>query len=94
MNWRHIPTWLPTGPSWNKFPKLVDKAVQSASVDWTATEDNMDKIEIGSKVNMQYADFLAEVVTVDTIEDGIVYGTADDGEPYCAPLANCERIPA
>lgn len=54
----------------------------------------MDKIEIGSKVNMQYADFLAEVVTVDSIEDGIVYGTADDGEPYCAPLANCERIPA
>lgn len=50
----------------------------------------MDEISNGNMVRMEFAEGFFELVVVEEIVDGIVYGLGDDGEPYCAPLANCE----
>lgn len=47
---------------------------------------------VGSMVRIEFAKFLHVEVLVESIVDGVLYGTAEDGEPYCAPLANCEAI--
>lgn len=44
-------------------------------------------------VLMEYAKGVVETVKVEEIEDGLVYGTAEDGEPLCAPLVNCDKVP-
>lgn len=52
------------------------------------------EIKVGDTVLMEYARGVVETVVVDEIDDGMVYATGDDGEPFCAPLANCDKIPA
>lgn len=51
------------------------------------------EINVGDGVLMEYAEGVIELVLVQAIEDGVVYGEGDDGEPYCAPLANCDKVP-
>jgi len=51
------------------------------------------EINVGDTVLMEYAVGVAETVIVDHIEDGVVYGTGDDGEPFSAPLDNCDKVP-
>lgn len=51
------------------------------------------EIQIGDGVLMEYAEGVIELVLVQAIEDGLVYGEGDDGEPYCAPIANCDKVP-
>ena len=50
-------------------------------------------INVGDMILMEYAKGVVENVVVDEIVDGIVYATGDDGEPFCAPLANCDKVP-
>ena len=45
----------------------------------------------GDSVEMEYAAGVTETATVMSIEDGMVYGVAEDMEPLCAPLANCKK---
>jgi len=47
-------------------------------------------IKPGSMVRMEFAEGLYELVHVEAIEDGVVYGTGEDGEPFCSPVNNCE----
>jgi hypothetical protein len=54
---------------------------------------NPRTIKVGDTVLMEYAQDVVETVLVDVIEDGFVYGTGDDGEPYCAPLSRCDKVP-
>lgn len=51
------------------------------------------EINVGDMVLMEYAKDIVETVKVEKIEDGIVYGTGEDGEDYCAPLDNCDKVP-
>jgi hypothetical protein len=50
-------------------------------------------VEIDDQILMEIQAGVVVTAFVDSIADGIVYGTGDDGEPYCAPLANCDKIP-
>lgn len=50
-------------------------------------------INVGDMILMEYACGVVETVVVDAVEDGIVYGLGDDGEPYCAPITNCDKVP-
>lgn len=51
------------------------------------------EINVGDMILMEYAKDVVETVVVDEIVDGMVYALGDDGEPYCAPLANCDKVP-
>jgi hypothetical protein len=51
------------------------------------------EIRQGDMVLMEYARGITETVVVEEIIDGIVYGLGDDGEPYSAPVANCDKVP-
>lgn len=51
------------------------------------------RINIGDTVLMEYAQGVIETVIVEDIVDGIVYATGDDGEPYCAPIDHCDKVP-
>lgn len=51
------------------------------------------KIHKGDTVLMEYAAGVVETVIVTEIVDGTVYGEGDDGEPYCAPIDNCDKVP-
>jgi hypothetical protein len=51
------------------------------------------RIKVGDMVLMEYAKGVVETVKVEEIDDGLVYGTAEDGEPLCAPIANCDKVP-
>jgi len=51
------------------------------------------RINVGDMVLMEYAKGVVETVVVEEIVDGIVYATGDDGEDFCAPLGNCDKVP-
>ena len=51
------------------------------------------EIKVGDMVLMEYAKDIVETVKVESIVDGIVYGTGEDGEDFCAPLENCDKVP-
>ena len=51
------------------------------------------EIQIGDRVLMEYAKGVVETVYIEEIVDGIAYGVGDDGEEFCAPLANCDKVP-
>lgn len=69
----------------------LDSQMQAITDHFRAVEDGF--ISVGNTVLMEYAQGVVETVVVDAIEDGMVYGTGDDGEPFCAPLANCDKVP-
>lgn len=50
-------------------------------------------IKVGEMVLMEYAKGIVETVLVEAIEDGVVYGTGEDGESFCALVANCDKVP-
>lgn len=56
-------------------------------------DDPIRKIKAGDTVLMEYATGVVETVVVTEIVDGTVYGEGDDGEPYCAPIDNCDKVP-
>jgi len=68
-----------------------DKRVEAAKRGILAADAR--KISVGNTVLMEYASGVVTTVIVDSIEDDIVYGTGNDGEPYCAPLDNCDKVP-
>lgn len=51
------------------------------------------EIHPGDMVLMEYARGVVENVVVESIDDGMVYALGEDGEPFCAPLENCDKIP-
>ena len=51
------------------------------------------EVKVGDTALMEYAVGVVETVIVTEIVDGIVYGEGDDGEPYCAPVDNCDKVP-
>lgn len=51
------------------------------------------EIQIGDRVLMEYAKGVVETVYIEAIVDGIAYGVGDDGEEFCAPLGNCDKVP-
>lgn len=51
------------------------------------------RINVGDMVLMEYAKDIVETVKVEAIEDGMVYATGEDGEDFCAPLDNCDKVP-
>lgn len=51
------------------------------------------EIQPGDHVLMEIQPGVMESVFVENIEDGIVYGLGDDGEPFCAPLDSCDKVP-
>jgi hypothetical protein len=50
-------------------------------------------INVGDMILMEYSRGLVETVVVEAVIDGIVYGLGDDGEPFCAPIADCDKVP-
>jgi hypothetical protein len=56
-------------------------------------EINPRDIKVGDMVLMEYAKGVVETVLVEEIVDGIVYATGDDGEDFCAPVGNCDKVP-
>lgn len=50
-------------------------------------------IHVGDRVMMEIAQDCVEFVQVTNIADGIVYGLSDDGEPYCALISGCDKVP-
>jgi hypothetical protein len=51
------------------------------------------RINVNDMVLMEIQPGVVQTVVVEEIVDGIVYGSGEDGEPYCAPLANCDKVP-
>lgn len=84
-----------------KFNEVMDEVVEKQMMDKLMIIDDCDPviaamtrdIKVGDTVLMEYAEGVVETVVVDEIDDGMVYATGDDGEPFCAPLANCDKIP-
>lgn len=59
----------------------------------TTIIDIKRRINVGDMVLMEYAEGVVETVLVEEIVDGIVYATGDDGEDFCAPVGNCDKVP-
>lgn len=84
-----------------KFNEVMDEVVENRMLDKLMIIDDCDPvidamtrdIKVGDTVLMEYAEGVVETVVVDEIDDGMVYATGDDGEPFCAPLANCDKVP-
>lgn len=51
------------------------------------------RINVGDMILMEIQKGVVETVVVDAIVGDTVYGLGEDGEPYCAPLANCDKVP-
>jgi len=67
----------------------INEAIDAVVEERIASPD----IHAGDMVLMEYAKGVTETVVVEAIEDGMVYGLGDDGEPFSAPLANCDKVP-
>lgn len=85
-----------------KYNEVMDQAVENQiSKDMIVIIDDCDpvieamtrEIKVGDMVLMEYAKGIIETVKVETIEDGMVYATGEDGEDFCAPLDNCDKVP-
>lgn len=51
------------------------------------------EIKIGDMVLMEIQKDVMEHVLVEAIEDGVVYGTGEDGEEFCSTIENCDKVP-
>jgi hypothetical protein len=72
----------------------VSKRVFNEVVDNLVGEQMVGSdIVTGDMVLMEYAKGVLEAVVVQEIIDGTVYGVGEDGEPFCAPLAHCDKVP-
>lgn len=58
-----------------------------------AAAEMLREIQPKDMVLMEVARGWVETVQVDEIIDGTVYGTDDEGESFCAPLACCDKVP-
>ena len=64
----------------------------------TATDKAMEEqiarmIKVGDTVLMEIQPGVVETVVVEEIDEDTVYGLGDDGEPFCALLSNCDKVP-
>jgi predicted transcriptional regulator len=72
---------------------FVERILAKLGFGSVAPAVNPSDINEGDMILMEYARGLVETVVVEAVVDGIVYGLGDDGEPFCAPLANCDKVP-
>jgi hypothetical protein len=50
------------------------------------------QLYVGDEVLMEIQPGVIVAAFVDEVVEGIVYATGDDGEPYCAPFGNCNKV--
>lgn len=75
-------------------PDLSIRGSINEAIDNVVEERISRDIKVGDVVLMEYAKGITETVKIDVVHDGIAYGLGvNDGESYCAPFANCDKVP-
>lgn len=75
------------------MPDLSVNGALNEAIDRVVEQEILRCIKVGDTVLMEIADDVMETVIIEEVLDGIAYGLGDDGEPFCAPLNNCDKVP-
>lgn len=88
-----ISTLEPTDLHGLPYPDLSTKGALNEAIDAVVEERIVRDIKVGDMVLMEIAQGVMETVLVEEIDEDMVYGLGEDGEPYCSLLSNCDKVP-